>query len=117
MNHNDATAKGYAAFNQGNHVCIDVPDGQTTYSFRTSDGRRLTVCFLLARDGNPPEICDIAYHGKEGDTANRDNRNHQAFETITFGERPHSPGIQFDTRTQSHPASIVCVLMEPVKAR
>jgi len=118
MNHNDATAAGYASFNQGNHVAIDVPDGQTTYSFRTTDGKRLTVCFLPTKAQNEAPGCvDVAYHGTEA-APTKDDRNHQAFEVLLFGKRDSgSLGDQFDSRRHPHPTNIVAILMEELKER
>lgn len=114
----EATQKGYAGFNDCETVCIDVPDGQTTFSFKTSDGRCLTACFLPSRPGQSPAFVDIAYHGNLGfQRDNHDERGSCAFEAIAFGKRKRSPGIQWDTREQDFPSSIVCVLMEPQKAR
>lgn len=112
-NHNDATAKGYAAFNQGNHVTIDVPDGQTTYSFRTSDGKRMTVCFLPTKsvDGVPGCV-DIAYHGTEADPT-KDWRGHPAFEMLVFSNTK----TPYDSRKESHPANIAVILLEDLKER
>ena len=117
MNHNDTTAAGFAAFNQGNHVTIEIPDGQTTYSFRTTEGKRLTVCFLPYRDGEAPQCADIAYNGTEA-APTKDANGHQAFELLAFGKlKSGSRGDQFDTRKQPHPANIACVLMEDIKER
>lgn len=114
----EANARGFAAFNECETVCIDVPDGQTTFSFKTSDGRCLTACFLPGREGMPPSFVDVAYHGQlDVPRDNHDERGSCAFEAISFGQRARSPGIQWDTREQDNPSSIVCILMEPQKAR
>lgn len=62
------TAKPFATFNDIEHVNIDVPDKATTYSFRTSTGERLTVCFMSdkvsPRLPAPPNMVDIQYHDR-----------------------------------------------------
>lgn len=113
MNHNDATAAGFAAFNQGNHVTVEVPDGQTTYSFRTSDGKRLTVCFLPTKSVDAAPGCvDVAYFGTEDDPT-KDWRGHQAFEMLIFSNYK----TPYDSRQTSHPANIATILLEDLKER
>lgn len=58
----------FAEFNSVDHVCIEVPDKATTYSFKTSTGQRLTVCFMSdkhsAQVAAPPNMVDICHHDR-----------------------------------------------------
>ena len=54
--------EGFAQFNRCTHHCIEIPDGMTTLSCRTSDGRKVTFCFLPYKDGEPPQCVDIEHH-------------------------------------------------------
>lgn len=58
----------FAEFNSVDHVCIEVPDKATTYSFKTSTGQRLTVCFMSdkhsVKDAAPPNMVDICHHDR-----------------------------------------------------
>jgi hypothetical protein len=57
-----AMAAGFAYFNGGDHLCVDVPDESFTVSCRTSEGRRITFAFLPYRENGPPQAVDIQYH-------------------------------------------------------
>ena len=56
-----AKAAGFAEFNGGNHLCLDVPDDNFTVSCRTSEGR-ITFAFLPYKKGGAPQAVDIQYH-------------------------------------------------------
>jgi hypothetical protein len=58
----DAMKQGFAMFNGGKHLCVDVPDDSFTVSCRTSEGRRITFAFLPYRKDGPPQAVDIQYH-------------------------------------------------------
>lgn len=59
-----ALAHGYARFNGGPHLCIDLPDSEFTITCRTSDGRRTTFSFCCHEDGTPAICVDVKYHGR-----------------------------------------------------
>ena len=46
MTRDDAIAAGFAGYNDVPHKPIDVPDGAFTITAKTSEGRRVTFCFL-----------------------------------------------------------------------
>ena len=46
MTRADAIAAGFAGYNDVPHKPIDVPDGAFTITAKTSEGRRVTFCFL-----------------------------------------------------------------------
>lgn len=58
----DAMKQGFAMFNGGRHLCVDVPDESFTVSCRTSEGRRITFAFLPYKENGPPQAVDIQYH-------------------------------------------------------
>ncbi|MFW2854085.1 hypothetical protein ACM61V_19625 [Sphingomonas sp. TX0543] len=62
MSQAEAVALGFAGFNDVPHKPIDVPDGEYTITARTSDGRRVTFCFLPDRERSPAGFVDIQYH-------------------------------------------------------
>tara|TARA_R100000951_G_C2649356_1_gene183837 strand:+ start:1397 stop:2086 length:690 start_codon:yes stop_codon:yes gene_type:complete len=55
------TAKqiGFARFNNGDHLCVDVPDGHSTISVRLSDGRQITFAFCPYSEGGVPKCVDV----------------------------------------------------------
>ena len=50
---------GFARFNGGNHLCVDVPDGSSTISVKLSDGRQITFAFCPYRKDGVPKCIDI----------------------------------------------------------
>jgi hypothetical protein len=50
----DATAIGFAQFNDVPHKVIDIPDGGFTLTTKTSDGNRVTFYFGPYETGGPP---------------------------------------------------------------
>lgn len=110
----DARESGFATFNEVPHVCIDLPDGITTISVRTSDGRRATFCFLPYKDGGAPECCDIAYHDNGTTRVTSSGVTVPTFDFVAFG--PANQGKDIDTRSlRKEPGDkpgIVCLLME-----
>jgi len=63
MTQADAKAIGFAGFNNVPHKVIDLPDGAFTISAKTSDGRRVTFCFMPYGDG-PARFVDIQFHDR-----------------------------------------------------
>ena len=59
-----AKADGFAAFNNGPHLCIDVPDRHFTITARTSSGKKITFAFVPYGDGDHCEASciDIKQH-------------------------------------------------------
>ncbi len=63
MTEADARALGFAGFNNVPHTISEVPDGPFTISAKTSDGRRVTFCFMPYGDG-PARFVDIQFHNR-----------------------------------------------------
>lgn len=55
----EASAAGYAAFNRGPHFCVDIPDGHSTVTCRTSTGELLTFAFVPYEEGGAPKCVDV----------------------------------------------------------
>lgn len=60
----DAELKGFASFNNGDHLCFEIPDGHTTISVRTSEGKLVTFAFVPYKADGPPQCVDV--HHKTG---------------------------------------------------
>ena len=60
-----AEEQGYATFNAGQHFAIDVPDGSSTITCRTSAGDLITFAFMPYEKNCAPMCVDIANHGKQ----------------------------------------------------
>jgi len=68
-----AERHGFAVFNGGPHLTVDVPDGNFTISARTSDGKRVTFAFCPYEKDAPASCVDVQVH--------------QGQETIKNGDR------------------------------
>jgi hypothetical protein len=58
---NDAKKKGFATYNGCQHLCLEIPDGMTTISARTSEGKKITFSFLPYKTDGPPQCVDIEH--------------------------------------------------------
>jgi hypothetical protein len=121
--------EGFARWNHGDHLCVDVPDGGMTITCRTSQGKRVTFHFGVYQDGGKPQFVDVAYHDN-GTAWDNAGRKVPTFDAIVMGGGSHV----FDTRSfgkevkegrkSSHTglgsqadgkAGIICVLIEDAK--
>jgi len=61
-----AEAAGYARFNDGPHLAVDVPDGNITITARLTNGKRVTFAFIPYRKDEPAGCvnisCDDTHH-------------------------------------------------------
>ena len=53
--------QGFAKFNSGDHLCVEMPQGHNTISVKTADGKLLTFAFLPDEDGKT-HCVDIMHH-------------------------------------------------------
>ncbi len=53
---------GFAKFNGGPHLCVDVPDGHYTISVKTSEGRKITFAFCPYEENGPAQCVDVQQH-------------------------------------------------------
>ncbi len=103
------TAKrhGFAVFNGGKHLCVDVPDDNFTVSCRTSEGRRITFAFLPYKKGGPPQAVDIQYHDSPVLIEHSDTvLPAQSF--IGFG--PKRGDVRY-SRHSTKPCTLLCVIL------
>lgn len=64
MTRADAVSLGFAGFNDVPHKAIDVPDGAFTITARTSQGRRVSFCFMGKSYEGPACFVDIQFHDR-----------------------------------------------------
>jgi hypothetical protein len=60
-----AAQAGFARFNNGNHLCVDLPPGPATISVRTADGKRVTFAFCPYSEDGIQKCVDIQQHDTE----------------------------------------------------
>jgi hypothetical protein len=56
------THDGFSVFNRCPHLGVEVPDGDSTITCRTSDGELITFAFLRAKQGDGPPTCVDVHH-------------------------------------------------------
>jgi hypothetical protein len=81
-----AAAAGYATWNPGPHLCVEVPDGCSTITCRTSQGRKVTFSFLPYEQGGPPQCVDI--HEATAPAIHFDDKPSHIQRLIAFGKGP-----------------------------
>ena len=89
MTRADAVSLGFAGYNDVPHRCVDVPDGAFTITAKTSEGRRVTFCFMGKSYDGPARFCDIQFHDRGTTIPNANNGVSPTFNAfaITRGGR------------------------------
>lgn len=105
----EIAAAGFADFNGGTHLCVDVPDGNFTISCRTSAGEKITFAFCPYKKDGPAKCVDIQRHTAELTVENGDSLL-PSQSVILFGARKKDVRVYAD---QGY--SICCVLLHDHK--
>lgn len=105
-----ADANGFATFNSCPHMCIDVPDGMRTITCRTSDGEKVTFCFIPYRDGGVADCIDIYQHtSKVPAIAPNINEGATAMNVRVFS----GGGTPFASGPDAPPVTLMCLILKP----
>jgi len=111
----EANKRGFATFNDVPHTCIDLQDGNQTITFKTSEGKLMTIAFLEYENGKAPQCVDIVSHEHatlEHETFAQDIR------VFNKGFTPycHIPSDENrDDRVKENPPTITTVIFLPTK--
>jgi len=73
MSLTDAVSLGFAGYKDVPHKPIDVPDGAFTIAAKTTDGRRVSFCFLSDSYDGPARFVVIRFHDRGTTIANTNN--------------------------------------------
>jgi hypothetical protein len=73
MSLTDAVSLGVAGYKDVPHKPIDVPDGAFTIATKTTDGRRVSFCFLSDSYDGPARFVVIRFHDRGTTIANPNN--------------------------------------------
>ena len=65
MKAEEAKEAGWLKYNDGPHLCVDVPDGRSTIVAKLSNGRQILFSFLPYEKNGIPRCIDIEDHGGE----------------------------------------------------
>jgi hypothetical protein len=109
----DAESIGFARFNDVPTLPIDIPDGNSTISAKTTDGRRITFFFGEHRTGAPPSFVNIEFHDHGATIPNADGGRSPVFDMLTIGLRGRQV---FDSRKSAidyKPSIAVILIGEP----
>ena len=112
----DATAIGFAQFNDVPHKVIDIPDGGFTLTTKTSDGNRVTFYFGPYETGGPPAFIDIQYHDRGSTIPNANGGQSPTFDcfAITRGGTHVVDSRKLD---EAKKPSILVMLLERLGAQ
>ena len=108
----EAEIAGYAKFNGGQHLCVDVPDGFSTISCKLSNGQRVTFSFVPYVDDGVPDCVDI--HTPDAPTTKtRDGRVMPQCRVIAFdsGRQLFHYGMKFE-RGEGWPTLATVILQK-----
>lgn len=99
-----AKEAGFANFNEGDHICIDLPEGHATISVKTPDGNKLTFAFVpRSGDAKGHQCCDVQHHsGKENEYGTPKQK------VILFGQGPTIARADYD---DEEPTTLTTVLL------
>ena len=64
LDREQAADAGFAVFNGGRHVCLELANEPTTISVKTPDGKLVTFAFTRRPEGDGHQCVDIVQHGK-----------------------------------------------------
>jgi hypothetical protein len=76
-----AEEDGFAVFNGGPHLEVEVPDGNFTITAKTSESKRVTFAFTPYRTDGAPQCVDVQFHD---DSVNENGR--PEFDAILFDQ-------------------------------
>lgn len=79
----EAKATGFATFNNGEHLCVDLDEGWKTISVKTPSGQKITFAFI-PKAGRPGHQCvDVCHHGSR-----KNESGHPLQDVVVFGAGP-----------------------------
>ena len=79
-----AAQAGFGVFNNGPHLCVEVPAGNFTISARTPNGHRVTFAFCPRPDGAGHQCVDVRHESGE---FMPDGQTHKQ-RIVVFGQGP-----------------------------
>lgn len=59
----DLESMEFAKFNNGQHLCVELPDESCTISVKTPDGEKITFAFCKRHNAEGHQCVDIQHHG------------------------------------------------------
>ena len=107
----EAAAAGFATFNRCQHLCVDIPDGMSTITCRTSQGRLVTFCFVPYENDGPPQCVDI--HEKTGPKIDLDDSECHVQRIIAFGKGRNVFRSNFNAQERQDAVTLTCLVISP----
>jgi len=120
-------AEGFARFNQGPHLTVDLPKGGSTITVRTPAGERVTFGFVSYGPDGSPQLVDIQHHGpkrKYGSSSLLPVQNVRVFglgDTKYASDEVYEEALATDNDKfyelpdSERPPTLTCVLFEQKK--
>lgn len=114
MSLTDAVSLGFAGYKDV-HKPIDVPDGAFTIAAKTTDGRRVSFCFLSDSNDGPARFVAIKFHDRGTTITNTRNVVSPTFDAFALtSEGRHV--IDSRTLEEAQKPSILVLLMDEAAA-
>ena len=108
-----AEKRGFAVFNPGTHLCVDVPNGHYTVSCRLSNGKRVTFAFVPYTENGPADCIDI--HHKTGrPITGHDRINDGAIGQNVICFSGGTDAFRSDAK-DAPPVTLTCLLLTPAE--
>jgi len=101
----EAEKFGYAGFNGGKHLCIDVPDESLTLTLKTKAGAKVTFSFVPGE----AQCIDIQHHNG-GKTVRNGDRQVPVQSCIAF--TPGHP-VFFTKPDDAEPVTLISLSLKP----
>ena len=95
------------------HLLVDVPDGSSSVSLRTSEGKRIRLCFHPYEKGGPPQCMDVLRRDPGAGTMNLGPDNTPCPPVPTHDVKVMSGGFDLlDTQQGNLPATVTCIILK-----
>ena len=103
-----AEENGFAKFNGGPHLCVEVPNGHFTISAKLSDGRQITFAFSPYEENGVAKCVDV--HDKGGKKIEHQGQTREEQQVICFSGGGPDP---FRTKEDSDkPVTLTTILLK-----
>jgi hypothetical protein len=109
-----AVYAGFAHFNGGPHLCVDVPNGNFTVTCRTSEGRKITFSFVPYTEDGPAKCVDVQHHTSGAAMDNGGSTDIPVQEVIAFTSGSSLFRSKF---TDERPCTLMTVLLATKEER
>jgi hypothetical protein len=102
-----AEAAGFAQFNGGPHLCVEVPNNHFTVSAKTTEGKRITFAFVPYKEDGAAQCVDVKYHDSPAPRIPNGDMRLSVMHSVGFTVGHDT----YDTRRMKEPTTLITVLL------